>query len=84
MQVLSSFLVNVLALGTGASYGIANVMLAKLDAAEFINNSNSSNITGDLATNKSRCTDPFWFTITSDEASWIGINMIDILLNLDF
>ena len=67
MQVLSSFLVNVLALGTGASYGIANVMLSKLDEAEF-----HSNITEISATNSSGNTDRFSFTISSDEASWIA------------
>ena len=60
MQILSSFIVNVVALGTGASYGIANVLVARLDETEF-------------ATNKSSRADPFWFTINPDEASWIGI-----------
>ena len=61
MQILSSFIVNVVALGTGASYGIANVLVAKLDETEFHSNSTESS------------SDPFWFTINPDEASWIGM-----------
>ena len=70
MQILSSFIVNVVALGTGASYGIANVLVAKLDETEF------------QTSNKSSSADPFWFTINPDEASWIGITSRIVSLDI--
>ena len=39
MQVLASFLINILALATGASYGIANVLLSKQDDSDPVERS---------------------------------------------
>ena len=68
MQMLASFLINILALGTGASYGIANVLLSQMEMKKKANYENSSAIE-DIG---SRNVSMFQFTINSDEASWIG------------
>ena len=68
MQMLTSFLINILALGTGASYGIANVLLSQMEMKKKANYENSSAIEDIGSTNVSM----FQFTINSDEASWIG------------
>ena len=68
MQMLASFLINILALGTGASYGIANVLLSQMEMKKKANYENSSTIE-DIG---SRNVSMFEFTINSDEASWIG------------
>ena len=62
-------LINILALGTGATYGIANVLLAALDEGKS-NSSNSNNLT---QSNVTREYGPWHFTVNSGEASWIGI-----------
>ena len=77
MQMLTSFLINVLALGTGASYGIANVLLSQMEMKKKANYENSST-TEDIG---SRNASMFEFTINSDEASWIG-NIITHYISL--
>ena len=69
MQMLTSFLINILALGTGASYGIANVLLSQMEMKKKANYENSSTIE-DISSRNGQ--DMFQFTINSDEASWIG------------
>ena len=69
MQMLTSFLINILALGTGASYGIANVLLSQMEMKKKANYENSSTTIEDIS---SRNGSMFQFTINSDEASWIG------------
>ena len=65
---------NILALGTGASYGIANVLLSKLEVNDDYRGLNMSNILDYLSFNVSKANDNvFNFMINSDEASWIGI-----------
>ena len=74
MQMLASFLINILALGTGASYGIANVLLSQMEMKKKANYENSSTIEDINSRNGSM----FQFTINSDEASWIGNTIIYI------
>ena len=74
MQMLTSFLINILALGTGASYGIANVLLSQMEMKKKANYENSSTIEDISSRNGSM----FQFTINSDEASWIGNTIIYI------
>ena len=69
MQMLTSFLINILALGTGASYGIANVLLSQMEMKKKANYENSSTIE-DISSRNGQ--NMFQFTINSDEASWIG------------
>ena len=75
MQMLTSFLINILALGTGASYGIANVLLSQMEMKKKANYENSSTIE-DISSRNGQ--DMFQFTINSDEASWIGNTIIYI------
>ena len=75
MQMLTSFLINILALGTGASYGIANVLLSQMEMKKKANYENSSTTIEDIS---SRNGSMFQFTINSDEASWIGNTIIYI------
>ena len=70
MQMLTSFLINILALGTGASYGIANVLLSQMEMKKKANYENSSTTIEDISSRNGQ--DMFQFTINSDEASWIG------------
>ena len=77
MQMLTSFLINILALGTGASYGIANVLLSQMEMKKKANYENSSTLE-DIG---SRNVSMFQFTIDSDEASWIG-NTIRLYISL--
>ena len=72
MQMLTSFLINILALGTGASYGIANVLLSQMEMKKKANYENSSTIE-DIG---SRNVSMFQFTINSEEASWIGMPIV--------
>ena len=62
-------LINILALGTGATYGIANVLLAALAEGKS-DSSNPNNLT---QTNLTREYGPWHFNVNSEEASWIGI-----------
>ena len=77
MQMLTSFLINILALGTGASYGIANVLLSQMEMKKKANYENSSTIE-DISSRNGQ--DMFQFTINSDEASWIGNTIIYIVI----
>ena len=79
MQILTSFLINILALGTGASYGIANVLLSKLEA-----NNKTHNSTEIIESNILNRTSPFQFTINADEASWIGMDNIMQAIQINF
>ena len=79
MQILTSFLINILALGTGASYGIANVLLSKLEA-----NNQTHNSTEIIENNILNRTSPFQFTINADEASWIGMDNIMQTIQINF
>ena len=67
-QISASFLINLLALGTGASYGIANVLLASM-AEDKISNGNGTN---KPETNTTTEYGSWEFTVNSEEASWIG------------
>ena len=67
-QILASVIINIIALGTGASYGIANVLVAELETAK-----NATISTTDVIAIKNG-SDPFHFTIDSDQASWFGKN----------
>ena len=67
-QISVSFLINLLALGTGASYGIANVLLASM-AEDKISNGNGINKTETNITTEYGSWD---FTVNSEDASWIG------------
>ena len=65
---------NILALGTGASYGIANVLLSKLEVNNDYRGMNMSNISENLTVNVSKTNENIYhFMINSDEASWIGM-----------
>ena len=68
-QFSASLLINILALGTGATYGIANVLLAALDEGKS-STSNANNLT---QSNVTREHGPWHFTVNSGEASWIGM-----------
>ena len=76
MQMLTSFLINILALGTGASYGIANVLLSQMEMKKKANYENSSTTIEDISSRNGK--NMFQFTINSDEASWIGNTIIYI------
>ena len=78
IQILTSFHINILALGTGASYGIANVLLSKLDE-----NNQSNNKTETPEGNMTNSTSIFHFTINMDEASWIGMNMVMLIVPIN-
>ena len=67
IQIFTSILINILALGTGASYGIANVLYSKLEEHDFGNNSSEGS-----PKNTTQYGDRFDFTITMEESSWIG------------
>lgn len=67
-QISASFLINLLALGTGASYGIANVLLASMAEDK---NSNDNDI-NETETNATTEFGSWYFTVNSEEASWIG------------
>ena len=62
-------LINILALGTGATYGIANVLLAALAEGK----SNLNNADNQTQSNAIEENGPWYFTVNSGEASWIGM-----------
>ena len=66
-QIFTSILINILALGTGAGYGIANVLYCKLEEHDLGNSSSEGN-----PKNIIQHGDRFDFTITMEESSWIG------------
>ena len=68
-QISASLLINILALGTGATYGIANVLLAALAEGK----SDSSNLNNLTQSNETQEYGPWHFNVNSGEASWIGI-----------
>ena len=63
VQVITSILLNFLAFGTGASYGIPNVIFQNLDPKRC-------NVSATTAENKTTHYCPF--TITSEEKSWVA------------
>ena len=77
-QISASFLINLLALGTGASYGIANVLLASM-AEDTNSNGNGTNKTEKNVTTEYGSWD---FTVNSEEASWIGKFQKNIFLRM--
>ena len=92
VQVFTSMFINILALGTGASYGIPNVFLSQLDPKECNTNGtliNNKNYSGPprppsppplSGTSIALETDPpvnsCPFTINSDQKSWIATSSI--------
>ena len=56
-----------MALATGASYGISNVLLSKLEENDPAGKSSLFS-----ASNKTEPNAPFIYTIDANEASWIG------------
>ena len=67
-QISASILINILALGTGASFGIANVLFASITEDEISN----VNGTNQVETNSSTKNGIWDFKVSSEEISWIG------------
>ena len=65
---MASILINILALGAGASFGIANVLFASI-AEDKIYNVNGTN---QAKTNTSTKNGIWDFKVNSEEISWIG------------
>ena len=69
MQIFTSVLINTLALGIGASYGIGNVLLYELK--DNIQPEESTENTKNTASN---FTDRFSLTLNISEVAWFGKN----------
>ena len=69
MQVLTAVLINILALGTGASFGIVNVLISKLVESNPADKKSSLVVTSCNTTEQKL---PLIFTIDTNEASWVG------------
>ena len=62
-------LINILALATGASFGIVNVLISKLVESNPAADNSSLVVT---SCNKTEQEFPLIFTIDTNEASWVG------------
>ena len=67
IQLLTTFIINILAAATGASFGIANVLISELQSRPT--NNTNTNLTVDTIVLKE---DVFSFTINVQESTWIA------------
>ena len=68
IQLLTTLIINLLAVATGASFGIANVLISDLQSKESQNNNSLQNST----VNRIQKGDIFSFSIDVQESTWIA------------